>query len=123
MGNEGGSEQGRVKRLVKGVGLDEQTRCVHYGSAVDIVAIMMKCCGVFYACKDCHEELAGHAIETWRRAEWGEKAILCGACNGLMAIDEYLECEARCPACGAAFNPKCRNHHHFYFAGDFKQAG
>jgi uncharacterized CHY-type Zn-finger protein len=38
-----------------------------------------------------------------------------GACSVEMTIREYLECESRCPACGAGFNPGCRNHYHFYF--------
>jgi uncharacterized CHY-type Zn-finger protein len=28
-----------------------------------------------------------------------------------------LESGSMCPACGAAFNPACRNHYQFYFAG------
>lgn len=101
--------------IVRGLELDTQTRCVHYRSALDIVAIKMRCCGVYYACKDCHEALAGHAIAVWPRTEWDEKAILCGACGTEMTIRGYLECESRCPACGADFNPGCRNHHRFYF--------
>src|SRR5712664_59058 len=45
---------------VRGVEVDAQTRCVHYRSTVDIVAIKMRCCGVYYACKDCH--IAGEAV-------------------------------------------------------------
>ena len=52
---------------VLGVDLDAQTRCVRYHSAVDIVAIKMRCCGMYWACKDCHEALAGHAVQVaWR---------------------------------------------------------
>jgi uncharacterized CHY-type Zn-finger protein len=105
---------------VRGVEVDAQTRCVHYRSAADIVAIKMKCCGVYYACKDCHVEMAGHDIVVWPRGERDAKAILCGACGKELTIREYLECEARCPACGAGFNPGCREHHHFYFEGEEK---
>ena len=100
---------------VRGVDLDPETRCAHYRSPVDIVAIKMKCCGIYYACKDCHIALAGHSIAVWPRDEWDERAILCGACGTEMTIREYLECESRCPKCSAAFNPACRNHYHFYF--------
>jgi uncharacterized CHY-type Zn-finger protein len=103
---------------VRGVDLDAQTRCAHYGSALDIVAIKMKCCGVYYACKDCHEVLAGHALEVWPRAEWGEPAVLCGACGQAMTIAEYMASGARCPSCDAAFNPGCRKHYRFYFEGE-----
>lgn len=100
---------------VRGIDLDAQTRCAHYRSAQDILAIRMKCCGEYYACKDCHEALAGHPIEVWPRAEWNEKAVLCGACGAELTINEYLGCEYRCPECGAAFNPGCGRHAHFYF--------
>jgi uncharacterized CHY-type Zn-finger protein len=101
---------------VRGIDLDAQTRCVHYRTTRDVLAIKMKCCGVYYACKDCHEALAGHAIEVWPRGEWHELAALCGACGHEMSIAQYMESGYTCPACGAAFNPGCRNHYQFYFA-------
>ena len=100
---------------VHGLDLDPQTRCLHYHGPTDIIAIKMKCCGLYYACKDCHIALAGHPIEVWLQSEWLQPAILCGACRTELAISQYLQCESRCPACQAAFNPSCRNHHHFYF--------
>ncbi|HEX4485458.1 MAG TPA: CHY zinc finger protein [Terriglobales bacterium] len=100
---------------VQGVELDPQTRCAHYHGATDIIAIKMKCCGVYYACKDCHQELAGHAIETWPEVEWAEKAIMCGACGTELNIREYMRSNSTCPACQARFNPGCRNHYPFYF--------
>jgi uncharacterized CHY-type Zn-finger protein len=81
----------------------------------DIVAIKMKCCGVYYACKDCHAALAGHRIQVWPRSEWDQAAVLCGNCRTELTISQYLESASKCPACGAEFNPRCRNHHHFYF--------
>lgn len=101
---------------VCGVGLDGETRCVHYRSVLDIIAIKMKCCGVYYACKDCHEALAGHPIEVWPREEWGCAAVLCGACGFELSVAEYMACGYRCPGCGAGFNPGCRRHYGFYFA-------
>lgn len=106
-----------MRPLVHGIELDGQTRCAHWRSTLDIVAIRMRCCGLYYACKDCHEALAGHFIETWPESEWDAKAVLCGACSGEMSIREYLACNDACPSCGAAFNPGCRLHRHFYFAG------
>jgi uncharacterized CHY-type Zn-finger protein len=100
---------------VAGIDLDSETRCRHWHSPRDIVAIKMKCCGVYHACKDCHAALADHAAEAWPRSEWDEKAVLCGACGAEFSIHEYLTCEARCPRCGAGFNPDCRRHHRFYF--------
>ena len=100
---------------VNGIGLDAHTRCTHYSKPVDVIAIKMKCCDTYYACKNCHEELAEHAIAVWPRSEWDQRAILCGTCGMELAIRQYLECSDECPACGAMFNPDCRNHYHFYF--------
>jgi uncharacterized CHY-type Zn-finger protein len=100
---------------VVGVGLDAQTRCTHYNSAVDVIAIRMKCCGIYYACKDCHEAMAGHAAEVWPRQEWDKVAVMCGVCRREMSVAEYMQSGNACPGCGAAFNPGCRKHYHFYF--------
>jgi len=102
-------------REVRGLNLDPQTRCLHHHKHADVIAIKMKCCATYYACKDCHIALAGHAIEVWPRSEWNQEAILCGACGARLTICEYMQCESRCPVCTAPFNPGCRNHHHFYF--------
>jgi len=104
-----------TRPLVHGLALDPQTRCEHWHSARDVVAIRMKCCGLYYACKECHEALARHPIETWPEREWDAKAILCGACGAEMSIHDYLGCNDTCPTCGAPFNPGCRHHWHFYF--------
>ncbi|HEY4943853.1 MAG TPA: GNAT family N-acetyltransferase [Rhizomicrobium sp.] len=105
----------KLRPDVRGLELDGETRCAHWRSALDIIAIKMKCCGVYYACKDCHAALAGHATQVWPRGEWGEKAVLCGACGTELSIRQYLDCADTCPSCGAQFNPSCRNHHPFYF--------
>jgi uncharacterized CHY-type Zn-finger protein len=100
---------------VRGINLDEQTRCEHYRGPTDIIAIKMKCCGDYYACKDCHATLADHQIQTWPEKEWNQPAILCGACGAELTILQYMQSESRCSACSAPFNPRCRNHYHFYF--------
>jgi uncharacterized CHY-type Zn-finger protein len=100
---------------VYGLELDAETRCAHWRSPLDIVPIRMRCCGRYYACKDCHEALAGHPIQVWPRAEWNTRAILCGRCRQELTIRQYTESESHCPACTAPFNPGCRSHHHFYF--------
>ena len=103
---------------VHGIDLDAQTRCAHYNSSIDIIAIKMRCCGVFYACKDCHDALADHEIEVWPRSEWDEPAVLCGACGSVLSVREYMGCDNVCPRCAAGFNPGCRNHYRYYFEGD-----
>jgi uncharacterized CHY-type Zn-finger protein len=101
---------------VFGVDLDRQTRCAHWRGELDVIAIKLRCCGRFYACRDCHDALEGHPAEVWPVNERDERAILCGVCGETLSIRRYLDCENRCPACGAGFNPGCRLHHHLYFA-------
>lgn len=108
----------RAAPRVHGIDLDGQTRCRHYHSPLDVVAIKMRCCGEYYACKECHTALAGHAAQLWRRSERDHKAVLCGCCGTELTIGEYLECSNRCPQCSAMFNPGCRNHYHFYFESE-----
>ena len=112
---DAGPRQTSTRPKVMGVDVDAQTRCAHYGSPLDIVAIRMRCCGDYYACKDCHDALAGHDIRVWPRAEWTETAILCGACGGQLSIETYVGGDHSCPSCGAPFNPGCRHHYHLYF--------
>jgi uncharacterized CHY-type Zn-finger protein len=100
---------------VRGVGLDAQARCVHYNSPLDIIAIRMRCCGIYYACKDCHDALADHPVEVWPIQEWDGRAVLCGACRNELTIAEYMASGYKCPACRSDFNPGCRGHYHFYF--------
>jgi uncharacterized CHY-type Zn-finger protein len=101
--------------IVRGIDLDAQTRCAHWHGPTDIIAIKMKCCREYYACKDCHEALAGHPIEVWPLSEWTQPGILCGACRTELTIQEYMQSGNRCPSCAANFNPGCRNHYQFYF--------
>jgi uncharacterized CHY-type Zn-finger protein len=105
----------QARLTVHGVDLDAQTRCAHYASSRDVVAIRMRCCGEYYACKDCHEALAGHAIDVWPHGEWDEPAVLCGVCGGEMSVHQYMQSGDVCPKCHAPFNPGCRNHYRFYF--------
>jgi uncharacterized CHY-type Zn-finger protein len=103
---------------VFGIGLDPETRCAHYSSALDVIAIKMKCCGRYYACKDCHDALERHVTEVWPIEEREQLAVLCGACKSELTIRQYLDCSNICPHCQAPFNPRCRYHYHFYFQGD-----
>jgi uncharacterized CHY-type Zn-finger protein len=100
---------------VKGKTVDEHTRCEHYHSPLDIIAIKMKCCASYYPCIYCHQQEAKHTAQVWLKNEFETKAILCGACGTEMSINQYLQSDYHCPFCNAAFNPGCSNHHHFYF--------
>ena len=101
---------------VLGVDLDPQTRCAHYHTELDIIAVKLHCCGEYYACKECHDALADHPSAPWPREQHDARAILCGDCGAELTINAYLRCDNRCPACGAAFNPRCSQHHQFYFS-------
>lgn len=99
---------------VYGQTVDDATRCVHYGTPEDIVAIKFRCCGRFYPCFQCHAEGEAHPARQWPQAQWSERAILCGECRAELTITEYKR-SSRCPRCGAGFNAGCRLHAHLYF--------
>ncbi|SDL71154.1 CHY zinc finger protein [Microbacterium azadirachtae] len=100
---------------VKGRPVDGQTRCVHYRTELDVVAIRFSCCGEYYPCHLCHAETADHPARPWPLAEQrGAKAVLCGVCGHELEIREYLGVTA-CPRCAAGFNPRCALHADLYF--------
>lgn len=105
----------RVPVPVRGPVVDEQTRCIHYHSPLDVIAIKFACCGEYYPCHLCHAETAGHTAAVWPVARHGELAVLCGVCQTELTITEYLGVDD-CPHCAAPFNPGCRLHSHLYFA-------
>lgn len=99
----------------RGVGLDEQGRCAHYGSIRDVVFNRCGTCGDFFACYQCHEELTDHPFGRLDRSD--AAAVLCGACGHEMAYAEYaggLGTPA-CSSCGHLFNPGCATHAHLYW--------
>lgn len=101
---------------VRGVDIDDETRCAHYGTERDIVALKFACCETYFSCYRCHEELTDHDAEKWPLERRSEPAVLCGACETELAVQEYLGIDA-CPACEADFNPACADHYHLYFEG------
>ena len=96
--------------------VDAQSRCTHYRTEVDVVAIRFACCEPYYGCHLCHAECADHPAVVWPASDRQVHAVVCGVCRQTLAIDEYVVADA-CPHCGAAFNPRCRLHHHLYFGG------
>lgn len=113
--SEHGADQPREPRpRVLGKVVDEQTRCEHYRTPLDIVAIRFACCLEYYPCHACHDETAGHPAAQWPRTARQERAILCGACGTQLTIASYLDVTA-CPACAAPFNPRCALHRERYF--------
>lgn len=101
--------------VVRGPAIDGETRCVHYGSPLDVVALRAPCCDAWYPCHLCHAAVADHPLEVIPRAEHHLPAALCGVCRTTLSVPEYLAADS-CPSCGAAFNPGCAAHAHLYFA-------
>jgi uncharacterized CHY-type Zn-finger protein len=102
--------------VVRGTGVGPETRCRHYASNRDVIAIKFPCCGTYYPCHRCHRELADHPAKQWRTDEFDERAVLCGVCGSELSVESYLNCESTCPDCSVAFNPGCYDHRHYYFA-------
>lgn len=100
--------------VVHGPTVDAQTRCIHYRTPLDVIALRFACCGEYYPCHLCHEETAVHASRPWPASSRHERAVLCGVCWSELTIAQYLQAED-CPYCAAAFNPGCALHHELYF--------
>lgn len=110
-----GEELPVVRPKVYGVNVDEQTRCQHWHSEVDIIALKFGCCERYYPCYDCHLETADHPPKPWPKSRFDEPAVLCGACGHELTVNEYKSCDSKCPSCQASFNPGCQLHAHLYF--------
>ena len=108
---------------IKGKIIDNQTRCTHYHSPLDIIAIKFKCCNSYYPCYQCHEQEAGHPSQVWKKEDFETKAIICGACKTEMSINTYKSSDYQCPYCSEKFNPKCSLHDHLYFEMSVLKAG
>lgn len=100
---------------IHGALVDEQARCVHYRTVLDIVAINFKCCNKYYACYLCHAESESHRVSRWGMTDLRQRAVLCGICKNILEIGEYLSCNFACLSCGSQFNPGCASHYDLYF--------
>lgn len=100
---------------VYGVDVDAETRCAHYHSDVDVIAIRFPCCNRYYPCHLCHDAMAQHSAEQWHWNDFHEPAVLCGVCGTTLDIHTYQATNSRCPNCTASFNPGCKAHRHLYF--------
>lgn len=101
---------------LRGVAVDAETRCDHYDSDRDVVAIRFACCDCYYPCFRCHEAVTDHEPERIPPDRFDRPAVLCGSCGAALSVDAYLDCDDGCPECGAGFNPGCRRHRNRYFA-------
>jgi uncharacterized CHY-type Zn-finger protein len=108
-----------------GVAKFQQSRCQHWHSELDVLALLSPCCHKYYSCSACHDALEDHPLVPWPAVTDPETpALLCGVCERTCTIGEYLGSGGqRCPrtACGAAFNPGCKSHWPAYFSTDLVQ--
>jgi uncharacterized CHY-type Zn-finger protein len=100
---------------VYGVGVDDATRCVHYDTDRDVVAIRFACCDRYYPCHACHDAVTDHDSERVPREAFADPAVLCGACGTTLSVPTYLDADHACPACEHPFNPGCATHADLYF--------
>lgn len=100
---------------LRGVGVGPETRCVHYDGPRDVIALRFACCGVFYPCHACHVAVADHDAERWPPDRFDTRAVRCGVCGTVLTIEQYVEGDQACSACGTTFNPRCARHYDRYF--------
>lgn len=105
----------RFEVPLRGIEVDDKTLCAHYDTPEDVIAIRFGCCDTYYPCYQCHADASDHAPVRIPRAAFDEPTILCGRCRTTLSVHTYLTSEDECPACGAEFNPNCRDHHDRYF--------
>lgn len=94
-----------------GIDLDQEYRCLHYHTTLDIVGLKCAFCQTYYACYHCHDQLTEHAFVPTGPAEMFP--VMCGHCRKLLSRAEY-EC-GHCPYCQSPFNPACHRHKDIYF--------
>ena len=90
---------------INGLLVDDQSRCQHYHSSLDHVALK---------CYQCHDALEDHSFRAYPCQLKQDKVLICGVCRHEMTIEEYQEVRA-CPNCHSAFNPACSKHYDIYF--------
>lgn len=103
---------------VRGVDVGPETRCRHYRTELDVIAIRFPCCDTFFPCFECHAAVTDHDAERWGADDSTANAVLCGVCGSVLTVREYVDCGDDCPECGAAFNPGCRTHYDRYFVAE-----
>jgi uncharacterized CHY-type Zn-finger protein len=77
--------------VVRGVAVDGATRCAHYRTDRDVVAIRFACCDAFYACFDCHATVTDHDAGRLPADRLDEPSVRCGACGTVHAARTYLQ--------------------------------
>ena len=79
---------------INGLLVDDQSRCQHYHSPLDIVALKCFECQKYYACYQCHDRLEAHIYRAYPCQLKQDKVLICGVCRHEMTIEEYQDVEA-----------------------------
>jgi uncharacterized CHY-type Zn-finger protein len=104
------------KPKVLGREIDNESRCFHWHSKLDIVAMRFKCCMEYYGCRQCHDEIANHDVILWDLInDQYVDVVMCGSCASTLTTHDYLQGHDKCPTCKAPWNPRCELHRHLYF--------
>lgn len=102
--------------VIRGKLVDDESRCVHWHSPLDVIALRFRCCDRYYACYSCHNESEAHAMKKYSIGSSSAAnipLIICGVCKFQMTFQQYQGLQ--CPRCSAKFNPGCKMHYHLYF--------
>ncbi len=70
-----------------GIDLDQEYRCLHYHTPLDIVGLKCAFCQTYYACYHCHDQLTDHAFVPTGHQE--TSPVICGHCRKLLSLAEY----------------------------------
>lgn len=100
---------------LRGLPIDNASRCVHYAGPLDVIALHLVCCDAWFPCHTCHESTTDHPAIPRPVNRFDEPAARCGICKHTMTVPEYRGTVA-CPGCGAGFNAGCIAHASLYFA-------
>ncbi|KRL43329.1 CHY zinc finger protein [Lacticaseibacillus manihotivorans] len=99
-----------LKPKIYGQQLDVASRCRHYHSDLDVVALWCGQCQKFWACYEFHDAMGDHEFVPLPKAQ---ALVLCGACRCMMTYSQYQS--GACPNCWYPFNPRCELHTDHYF--------
>src|SRR5699024_1709835 len=95
----------QIHGLMVSGAIDQETRCKHYHSELDRVAIKFHCCGRYFPCIQCHGECGCGERKVWPRDTFNEKAILCGNCGEELTINDICIAKISVPHAGQILIP------------------
>lgn len=100
------------KEKIWGRLLDNEGRCIHWHSKLDVIANRCALCGKYYACYKCHDLAEDHAFVPYP-INSSSKIVMCGVCGYQFTYKHYQEIKV-CDRCKSPFNPRCSLHQSIY---------